>query len=157
MGMKGGIIFTLTSLLIVFIFVFDVKVSAIVRKIPILSSVIDTKMLEEFEAINEQDEFYQAIMKDADGEEYKSEPDTAPNTTSGKVLSPDVLPSAMPFKDAPVPKAIKNLLPAKAKIENMAVRNISATEKLFRVTLDNGMVRYIQVRKEGGKYVISGE
>lgn len=54
-----------TVFLVVCIFVFDVKVSKIVEKIPLLSSVIDTKILEEFEAINEDDEFYRVAMSDS--------------------------------------------------------------------------------------------
>jgi hypothetical protein len=56
------VIVSSTIFLIICIFAFDVKVSAIVSKIPLLSSIIDTKILKEFEAINEQDEFYRAMM-----------------------------------------------------------------------------------------------
>lgn len=110
------------------------------QKIPILSSIIDTKMLKEFEAINEQDEFYQAMMKD-----------------SGASVPLDEATENPSLKNIPIPQAIQNILPKKAKIEDMAVQNISPTERLFKVTLDNGAIRYIQVKKENGKYVIAGK
>lgn len=62
MGMKGGIIVSTTAFLIICIFAFNIKASAVISKIPLLSSIIDTKILKEFEAINEQDEFYRAMM-----------------------------------------------------------------------------------------------
>lgn len=57
----------------------------------------------------------------------------------------------------PIPKAIQNILPENAKIEDVTVRNISSTEKLFKITLDSGIIRYIQVKREDGKYVIVGK
>ena len=60
-------------------------------------------------------------------------------------------------KDISIPKVIQNTLPEKAKIENMAVQNISPTEKLFKITLDNGVTRYVQVKKESERYLITGK
>lgn len=62
--MKGAIVAGITGFLIITIFVFDVKVSKIIEKIPILSSIIDTQVLADFEAINEKDEFYQALISE---------------------------------------------------------------------------------------------
>lgn len=48
------------------------------------------------------------------------------------------------------------MLPEKAKIESMVVKNISPTERLFKITLDTGVIRYVQVKKESENYVIEG-
>jgi hypothetical protein len=161
MGMKGGIILSTTAFLVVCILVFNVKVSQIIQKIPILSSVIDTKILEEFEAINEGDEFYQALMSDNNS---AIAPESTIDTSQDKKTEGTNISNVPPenttkpiFKDVPIPKAIQNILPAKAKIENMVVRNISPTEKLFKITLDNGITRYVQVKKESGMYEIVGK
>ena len=158
MGMKWGIALSTTAFLVICIFVFDIKVSAIVQKIPILSSIIDTKILEEFEAINEQDEFYQAMMSDS------GKPSSWPSGTSDNKEGENIvtvpaseISAKPPLKDIPIPKAIQNILPENAKIEDVTVRNISSTEKLFKITLDSGIIRYIQVKREDGKYVIVGK
>jgi len=158
-GMKWGIVVSTTIFLIICIFVFDIKVSAIVQKIPILSSIIDSKMLKEFEAINEQDEFYQVMMSD-----YWTtslwQTDISLNNNKGEnitiVPASEVTTKPIP-KDISIPKVIQNTLPEKAKIENMAVQNISPTEKLFKITLDNGVTRYVQVKKESERYLITGK
>lgn len=56
-----------------------------------------------------------------------------------------------------VPKVLYSVLPDKSKIENIVVRTISPVEKLFKITLDGGTVRYIQVKKENEKYVIANK
>ncbi|MDD5197784.1 MAG: hypothetical protein PHN60_02895 [Candidatus Gracilibacteria bacterium] len=155
-GMKGGIVVGTTTFLIICIFAFNIKVSAIVQKIPILSSIIDTSILKEFEAINTNDEFYQAMMSDsgtpssgltnaAGNREYEST--TVPVSEIAAKLVP---------KNIVIPKAIQNILPEKAKIEDMTVQNISPTEKLFKITLDTGVTRYVQVKRESENYIIEG-
>lgn len=90
--MKGAIVVGITSFLIITIFVFDIKVSAIIKKIPVLSSIINTQVLADFEAINEKDEFYKALIsEDIDTSSSKSssssskqgETTTIPEVTSG--------------------------------------------------------------------------
>lgn len=56
--------FSLTWVCLILIFVFDIKVSSYIEKLPILSSVIDTDTLEQFEDINESDDFYQSILQE---------------------------------------------------------------------------------------------
>lgn len=148
----------MTVFLIVCIFAFDIKVSAIISKIPLLSSIIDTKVLQEFEAINEQDEFYRAMM----GEDTL--PTEPPKNASGSSTVSSDTPSTtanpaskVSSKPIAIPKTIKSLIPERVKIENMEVQNISSTEKLFKIKLDNGAVRYVEVKKESGKYEIVGK
>lgn len=54
----------------------------------------------------------------------------------------------------PIPNFLKKELPRGVKIADIKVRAISTLEKLFRITLDNGDVQYINVKKYDGKYQI---
>lgn len=157
MGMKWGIIVSITVFLVICIFTFDIKVSGIIQKIPILSSVIDTKILKEFEAINEHDEFYRAMMSDS-GTSSRWQNNSSDDKEAENITVPVSEVTTKPIaKNISIPKAIQNILPEKAKIEDVAVQNISPTEKLFKITLDSGMIRYIQVKKEDGNYIIVGK
>ena len=139
---------------------FDIKVSQIVQKIPLLSSIIDTKLLEEFEAINEQDEFYQAMMSDSWSPSVASSNTNISDNTGENVVTVPVSEVENDPPEETIPKdtrkAIQNILPERAKIENILVQKVSPTEKLFKIILDNGMVRYVQVKKESEKYMIEG-
>lgn len=147
-GMKGGIAVIITTFLIICIFMFDVKVSAIIQKIPLLSSIIDTKILEDFEAINERDEFYKAMMNTPVASSLSNgSMDTSKKEEEAIVVPSSEITPALSV-NIPIPKAIQNLLPPGAKIGDMTVRNVSPTERLFKITLDSGVIRYIQVRKE---------
>jgi len=46
------------------IFAFDIKVSAYISKMPILSSIINTETLEKFEEINANDDMYKEVQKE---------------------------------------------------------------------------------------------
>jgi hypothetical protein len=46
---------------ILIIFAFDIKLSKFISKIPLLNSVIDSTILETFEKVNENDEFYKSL------------------------------------------------------------------------------------------------
>lgn len=149
MGVKAELIMAATIFLVIIIFIFDIRVSKIIQRIPLLSSVIDTKVLEEFETINENDEFYRALMKEND---ILSRPiPNFPITSSGNMGTNSGYDS--PF----VPDAIESILPEGARIRDIHVRPISTSEKLFRITLDTGEVRYVQVRKDDGKWDIIGK
>lgn len=150
--MRGILITSITGILILSIFVFDIKVSKVIGKIPLLSSVINTKILEEFEAINTNDEFYQAMMSDSEGSHITYNKETESTT----IPVSEVITKPIP-KDIAIPKAIQDILPEKAKIADVAVRNVSPTEKLFKITLDNGVIRYVQVKKESEKYIIEAK
>jgi hypothetical protein len=73
-------------------------------------------------------------------------------SNSGKTENSSTYPSETSDKSISIPKKIQSILPEKAKIENMGVQNISPTEKLFKITLDSWAIRYVQVKKESGKY-----
>lgn len=174
-GMKGAIVVGITSFLIITIFVFDIKVSKIIEKIPILSSIIDTQVLADFEAINEKDEFYQALMSQNISSSApmslsnnESEIWTASmpvETSSGKdntirdgeAKQPDKVVTAANKSHLPIPEFLKRAVPRGVKIADIKVRSVSTLEKLFRITLDNGDVQYINVKKYDGKYQIIGE
>gem|GEM_PF-5448644 len=169
-GMKGAIVIGITSFLIVTIFVFDIKVSKIIEKIPILSSIIDTQVLADFEAINEQDEFYQAMMsQNISGSLGSFSSDekvvTPTETASGKnntmedseVKQTDKVTSATNKPRLPIPDFLKRTVPRGVKIADIKVQTVSAIEKLFRITLDNGDVQYVNVKKSDNKYQIIGE
>ncbi|MDD5377362.1 MAG: hypothetical protein PHH16_04605 [Candidatus Gracilibacteria bacterium] len=155
---RGAAIIGITGVLILSIFVFNIKVSKIIDGIPLLNSVINTKILAEFEAINTQDAFYQAMMSDsgASPEGSSSSSDMQEGGKSTIIPASAVIIKPAP-KNIPIPSAIQNILPEKTKIEDVTVQNISPTEKLFKINLDNGATRYIQVKKEGGNYVIAGK
>lgn len=169
--MKGAIVVGITSFLIITIFVFDIKVSKIIEKIPILSSIIDTQVLADFEAINEKDEFYQAMMSQNISGSLESLPSdekiSVPvETASGKdnttedseMKQPDrVTTNATSKPRLPIPDVLKRTIPRGVKIADIKVRSVSTLEKLFRITLDNGDVQYINVKKYDGKYQIVGE
>lgn len=147
----------ITVFLVVCIFTFDIKVSKVIQKIPILSSVIDTKILEDFEAINEHDEFYRAMMSSSQ-ESSPTAVVTGAVEENGMHSIPDsVTTSQSRLRDTAIPSAIQNILPIRAKINDMGVQNISPTKKLFRLTLSDGSVRYIQVSKEDGLYSVVGK
>lgn len=160
MRMRWGIALSTTAFLVICILVFDIKVSQIVQKIPLLSSIIDTKLLEEFEAINEQDEFYQAMMSDSWSPSVASSNTNISDNTGENVVTVPVSEVENDPPEETIPKdtrkAIQNILPERAKIENILVQKVSPTEKLFKIILDNGMVRYVQVKKESEKYMIEG-
>lgn len=172
MGMKWGIVLGITTFLIVCIFIFDIKVSKIIEKIPILSSIIDTQVLKDFEAINEKDEFYRALMTE-DSSVLSQEISLPSSEQVGSILQTNSgLISSFKNNEEkqtsatldvttknslPIPNFLKKILPWGVKIADIKVRSVSNVEKLFRITLDNGDTRYINVKKYDGKYEIGGE
>jgi len=60
-------------------------------------------------------------------------------------------------KYPPIPDSLKTAIPSGVKIADIKVRAVSTLEKLFQITLDNGDVQYINVKKYDGKYQIVGE
>lgn len=50
-----------TSILVIFISIFDIQISGFIKNIPLLNSIINTEVLESFENVNENDEFYQKL------------------------------------------------------------------------------------------------
>lgn len=181
-GMKGAIVVGITGFLIITIFIFDIKVSKIIEKIPILSSIIDTQVLADFEAINEKDEFYKALIsKDIDTSSSISSPSsskqdettTIPEITSGWIdFGSDSINDSIKWSSAsteteypepaaietkrsfPIPQFLKKELPRGAQIVDIKVRAISAIEKMFRIELSDGGIRDIKVKKYDGKYQI---
>jgi len=55
---KWAVTTAITWILIIGTFMFDIKFSKIINEIPLLWSIINTEILEEFENINEKDEYY---------------------------------------------------------------------------------------------------
>ena len=147
-GIRGGLIIGITILLIICVFVFDIRVSKVIQKIPLLSSIIDTKLLEEFEAINEQDDFYTSVTQAPVVLDFSQDvSSTSPQN--------DIIPINASWWVAKVfPQVIHDILPKDTKVENVAVRNIAPLEKLFKISLDGGKIQYIQVKKENDKYII---
>ncbi|MDD2516430.1 MAG: hypothetical protein PHF46_00335 [Candidatus Gracilibacteria bacterium] len=60
-GMKAVVGIGITFILIILIFAFDIKVSQIIKSIPLLSSIINVEVIEQFEKLNENDEDYKTI------------------------------------------------------------------------------------------------
>lgn len=60
-GMKAVVWIGITFILIILIFAFDIKVSQIIKSIPLLSSIINVEVIEQFEKLNENDEDYKTI------------------------------------------------------------------------------------------------
>jgi len=50
-----------TSILVILISIFDIQISGIIKNIPLLNSIINTEVLETFENVNENDEFYKKL------------------------------------------------------------------------------------------------
>jgi hypothetical protein len=113
--------------------------SKVIRKIPILNSVLDTKILEEFEAINEHDDFYQAMIHNDQELSTESHVGDVKNSTAKNIL---------------VPKNLQKIFPPDSKIQEISVQNISESKKLFKITLSDESTRYIQASKENGIYSI---
>lgn len=57
-----GVLFTIVF--IGLIFIFDIKISWIIKNIPILNSIINTDILEAFEEVNKNDEFYKNLSSE---------------------------------------------------------------------------------------------
>lgn len=58
---KWVITTTITWILIIWTLMFDIKFSKIIDNIPLLWSIIDTELLEEFENISDSDEYYNSL------------------------------------------------------------------------------------------------
>lgn len=51
----------ITSILVIIISIFDIQISGFIKNIPLLNSIINTELLESFEDVNENDEFYKKL------------------------------------------------------------------------------------------------
>lgn len=116
----------LTWICLILIFWFNVKVSEYISKLPILSSIIDTETLEQFEAVNEDDDFYKWVMQ-----EFESI-----NSSDSVVNSED--------KDSSV-KIVEKIDPTILK--DMKVRKVNENERIFRVKWADWVEQFITVKK----------
>ena len=136
---------SITIILILLIFVFDIKVSGYIKKIPLLSSVINTDILEKFEQVNENDAFYKQIKK-----ELKINKSTAQDSTNDEVKW--ILQDFNIFgkNESNTINSSKNVSSFKngLNVIDIVVRNINSNEKIFRITLENWEQKFINVLKD---------
>ncbi|EKE26110.1 MAG: hypothetical protein ACD_4C00435G0002 [uncultured bacterium (gcode 4)] len=132
----------ITLVLILAIFVFDVKVSEYIKKIPLLTSIVNTDILEAFEKVNDNDEFYKEIKKelkinDLSDKRWTSEIQGISFGENNDSMNPSKIISRKLWLN----------------IEDIKVKNISPNEKLFRMTFQNWEQRFIKVLKgEDGRF-----
>lgn len=133
---------SLTLLLILAIFVFDIKVSEYIKNIPLLSSIINTEILESFEKINENDEFYKEIKK-------KLKLERVVNIDRKDQWSGLMDFWFLWFENNNSPAQVINSSKSWLNINDIKVKNISQNEKIFRIILQNWEQRFIKVTKGG--------
>lgn len=113
----------LTVFCLILIFWFDIKVSGYISKLPILSSIIDTDTLEQFEEINASDDFYQWLLQ-----EFNSSINSSGSSSSSVV-------------NWEAQKMNSNIL------KDVKVRKISANERIFRVKWPDWTEQFVTVKK----------
>lgn len=113
----------LTVFCLILIFWFDVKVSGYIAKLPILSSIIDTDTLEQFEEINANDDFYQWLLQ-----EFNSSIGSSDSSNS----------SVANWESQKINSSI---------LKDIKVRKVSATEKIFRVKWPDWTEQFITVKR----------
>ncbi|MDD2486839.1 MAG: hypothetical protein PHS92_00510 [Candidatus Gracilibacteria bacterium] len=137
----------ITTILICLVLIFDIKLSEYIKKIPLLSSIINTEVLESFEKVNEKDEFYKEVKSKL-------------NINNAKDKKIDFNESNL--KDYNIYEFIENnnkminstsqINQENPSISDIKVRNISPNEKIFRLDLNNGEQKFIKViRDQQGK------
>jgi hypothetical protein len=56
-------VFSFTAILTIMIFAFDIKVTAYLDKLPLVSSIVDIDLLKQFENVNENDDYYKQMKQ----------------------------------------------------------------------------------------------
>lgn len=132
---------SLTVMLMFMIFVFDIKVSNFVSKIPLISSILDIDLLKSFEEVNINDEYFQELSQNFwvnMGNVVNNSWQIEDNQVIFKYLNDNVE---------------KVVTPRLWEFE-IKVKNVSDTEKIFRLKKDNWEVEYITIKKsEDGNFI----
>ena len=119
-------VLSLTWICIIMIFVFDIKVSAYLAKLPLISSIIDTDLLKQFEDVNDNDEYYKQIKNEIWIDKINFWADKVENGSSSMTKT-------YPTNDQ--------------GISDIKVKKISENERMFRITLNDWEEQLIPVNK----------
>ncbi len=130
--MKVAVWVWLTVLCVIIIFAFDIKISKFISKIPLLSSVIDTSILETFEEVNKNDEFYKSMKTVIDNPRVNL--NQKENIKFGE--SPSILLEQ------------QDISTVWQTIRDIKVKNVSTNEKIFKIDLENWKQKFVTVIKD---------
>lgn len=135
-----------TLFLIILILVFNVRVSSFIESIPLLSSVINTTVLKEFEDVSTNDDYYQALAGSMERTIGRDNTANTSNDTPNSIVN--IRDNSGSYLAAlPYPKD---------DIQKVQVKVMAPEKKLFRIILKTGEIRYVTVEKgSDGKYTVS--
>jgi hypothetical protein len=113
------------------IFVFDIKISKTLEQLPLLSSIIDTDIIETFETLNETDEYYQQV----------------------KQQMPDLMKNAKTVRAQKISPNDRNLMIEANNGKTFFLRVTKDTNNRYNVTAGNGDVKITDM-KAGSSAII---
>jgi hypothetical protein len=113
------------------IFVFDIKISKTLEQLPLLSSIIDTDIIETFETLNETDEYYQQV----------------------KQQMPDLMKNAKTVRAQKISPNDRNLMIEANNGKTLFLRVTKDANNRYNVTAGNGDVKITDM-KAGSSAII---